>query len=60
MEDTRQITVPRCIRFPADVSDVLDRLLALRPEMTLTALVVSAVREKYCQKAEPAEMEVTR
>lgn len=57
MEETRQITVPRCIRFPADVSDVLDRLLALRPEMTLTALVVSAVREKYCKKD---EMEVAR
>lgn len=57
MGKTEQMTVPRCIRFPADVSEVLDRLRRLRPEMTVTALVVSAVREKYCKKA---EMEVAR
>lgn len=42
-----EVMVARCIRFPADVSRMLEMARRNRPEMTLTAIVVEAVREKY-------------
>lgn len=39
--------VIRCIRFPAEVDKALAEAKKQRPHMTITALIVEAVSEKF-------------